>query len=121
MQGEPGTSTDGHIKDGSGRPVTPAANSSGGEALSRPALDNPNSAGSIMPAPLTSGEAAVATPAYVYAIGKIEPRFPPSRPRRNLRRRPDAPKRPGFQTAGRSTRSCHSAKIVTWRGNCAGS
>jgi hypothetical protein len=29
-----------------------------------------------MPAPLTSGEAAVATPAYVYAIGKIEPRFP---------------------------------------------
>jgi hypothetical protein len=76
MQSEPVTSTDGHIKDGSGRPVTPAANSSGGEALSRPALDNPNNAGSIMPAPLTSGEAAVATPAYVYAIGQIDPRFP---------------------------------------------
>src|SRR5262249_23145026 len=41
-----------------------------------PALDNPNNAGSIMPAPLTSGEAAVATPAYVYAIGQIDPRFP---------------------------------------------
>jgi PatG C-terminal len=74
MQAEPGTSTDSHIEVSSGRPVTPAANSNGGEALPRPALDNSDNGGSV-PAPLTSGE-PVATPAYVYAIGRIEPRFP---------------------------------------------
>jgi len=75
MPGEPGTSTDNHIGESSARPVTPAANSNGGEALSRPALDNSDNGGSVMPAPLTTGE-TVATPAYIYAIGQIEPRFP---------------------------------------------
>jgi hypothetical protein len=75
MQGEPGTSTDSHVGESSGRPIKPAANSSSGEALSRPALDTSDNGGSTMPAPLTSGN-TVATPAYMYAIGQIEPRFP---------------------------------------------
>jgi hypothetical protein len=75
MQGEPGTSTDSHVGESSGRPIKPAANSNSGEALSRPALDTSDNGGSTMPAPLTSGN-TVATPAYMYAIGQIEPRFP---------------------------------------------
>jgi len=74
MQGEPGTSTDSHMEEGSGRPVTPAT-SSNGRTLSRPAFDNSDNGGTLMPAPLTGSETA-ATPAYVYAIGRIEPRFP---------------------------------------------
>jgi PatG Domain len=73
MQGEPGTSTD--SQESSERPIKPAANPNGGEALSRPALDTSDNGGSIMPAPLTRGD-TVATPAYMYAIGQIEPRFP---------------------------------------------
>jgi hypothetical protein len=75
MQGEPGTSTESHVGESSERPIKPAANPNGGEALSRTALDTSDNGGSIMPAPLTSGD-TVATPAYMYAIGQIEPRFP---------------------------------------------
>src|SRR5262245_2454976 len=74
MQGEPGTSTDSHMEEGGGRPVTPAA-SSNGRTLSRPAFDNSDNGGTLMPAPLPGSETAP-TPAYVYAVGRIEPRFP---------------------------------------------
>jgi len=71
MGSEPRTSTESH----SGEPVRAAANANGG-AASPSAVDNPGNGGSMMPAPRAYGETGVATPAYVYAIGRIEPRFP---------------------------------------------
>lgn len=75
MQGKPGTSTDGHIGERSEGHVTAAANSPGGEALFTPTLDNPRNGGSMMSAPRAYAEAEASTPAYVYAAGRIEPRF----------------------------------------------
>lgn len=74
MQGEPGTSRDSRIGEGSAAPVTAASDSNGGEALSRLAFDRPDNGWSMTPSPLTKTE--VVTPAYVYAIGQIFPRFP---------------------------------------------
>src|SRR6516164_7355797 len=74
MGSEPRTSTEGHHGESSGGPVAAAANSSGGG--SPLAFDDPANGGSMMPAPRANGETGVATPAYVYAIGQIEPRFP---------------------------------------------
>jgi len=75
MGSEPRTSTEGHHGESSGGPVAAAANSSGGEG-SPLVFDDPANGGSMMPAPRANGETGVATPAYVYAIGQIEPRFP---------------------------------------------
>src|SRR5262245_42581807 len=74
MGSEPRTSTESHSGESSGGPVAAAANSNGGEA-SPSAFDNPGNSGSMMPAPRAYGETGVATPAYVYAAGRIEPRF----------------------------------------------
>jgi PatG C-terminal len=74
MQGEPATSTDSRSGESSGGPVTAAANSPAGAARSTP-YDNPRNGGSIMPAPQTYAEPEASTPAYVYAAGRIEPRF----------------------------------------------
>jgi hypothetical protein len=63
MQGEPGPST---FRESSGRPVTAAANSNGGGALPTPPFDGPGA----------NDEMEMATPAYAYAIGQIEARFP---------------------------------------------
>jgi PatG Domain len=68
MQGERGTSTDSHV-EGSRGPVTAAANSGGGEAL-------PDNGRGIMPSPQANADTGAMTPAYVYAIGRIQPRFP---------------------------------------------
>jgi hypothetical protein len=68
MQGERGIPTESHVV-GSGGPVTPAANSGGEEAL-------PDNGRSIMPTPQGSADIEAMTPAYVYAIGRIQPRFP---------------------------------------------
>ena len=75
MGSEPGLSTESHSGESSGGPVTAAANSNGGET-SQSAFQNPGNGGRMMPAPRANGETGVAPPAYVYAIGQIEPRFP---------------------------------------------
>ncbi len=74
MEGEP-NSTDSRATESGREPVAAAANSRGGELLSRSTFDADNG-GSIMAAPRADGEIGLATPAYVYAIGRIEPRFP---------------------------------------------
>ena len=73
MESELRTSTDSRIGESSRGPVTAAANSGGGEP---PTFDNPDSSESMMPSQRANGEMGVVTPAYVYAIGQIEPRFP---------------------------------------------
>jgi PatG Domain len=75
MGSEPGISTESHSGESSGGPVTAAANSTDGETSQSP-FQNPGNGGRMMPAPRAYGETGVATPAYVYAIGQIEPRFP---------------------------------------------
>jgi hypothetical protein len=74
MEGEPRSSTDSPIADTDREPVAAAANSSSGP-LSLSTFDADNG-GSIMPAPRADRETGLAMPAYVYAIGRIEPRFP---------------------------------------------
>src|SRR5262245_53067288 len=68
MQGDRGTSTDSHV-EGSGGSVTAAANSGGGEAL-------PDNGRGMMPSPQANADMGAMMPAYVYAIGRIQPRFP---------------------------------------------
>jgi hypothetical protein len=45
-------------------------------------------------APAPNGT-ATAAPNYIYAIGRIEPRFPDNRSKRNLRKPPAGPTHPG--------------------------
>jgi hypothetical protein len=76
MQGEPGISTDSRTTGSDRGLVTAAANSSSETPLSSPTFDNPDSSGSMTLTPQPNGEMGAVTPAYTYAIGRIEPRFP---------------------------------------------
>jgi hypothetical protein len=73
MQGEPETSNDSQI--GARRqPVTITPNSTGEGSLPPPVFDSPDNGRDMMRQ--GNVDTAVVAPAYVYAIGQIEPRFP---------------------------------------------
>jgi hypothetical protein len=75
MQSEPATSTESRSGESSAGHVTAAANPPAGDALATPAHDNPRNDGSMIPAPRSYAETELSAPAYVYAAGRIEPRF----------------------------------------------
>ena len=74
MQDEPETSATSAPEDGSPRTIAASANPSAEMPPSR-AYPGPES-GEVTPTPRPNGGVGVATPAYVYAIGRVEPRFP---------------------------------------------
>jgi hypothetical protein len=74
MQDEPEISAAG--TDDEGRPPAMAAAANPGRATPAQAYEAPQPAQDIMPSPQPDGGLRVAMPAYVYGIGRIEPRFP---------------------------------------------
>jgi hypothetical protein len=74
MQEDPEASSAGAHAEGS--PPAIAASANPGRATPAQAYDEPQPAQDVMPSPQPNGGVTAATPAYVYAIGRIEPRFP---------------------------------------------
>jgi hypothetical protein len=74
MQEDPETSAAG--AHGEGSPPAIAASANPGRATPAQAYEELQPAQDVMPVPQPNGGLAAATPAYVYAIGRIEPRFP---------------------------------------------
>jgi PatG Domain len=74
MQEDPETSAAGAHADGS--PPAIAASANPGRAVPAQAYEEPQPVQDVMPGPQPNGGLGVAMPAYVYAIGRIEPRFP---------------------------------------------
>jgi len=85
-------------------PITPQAGCPSCGAQGGATDPNPNGARTI---------------SYVYAIGKVEARFP-NLAAGNSPRRPAAQKLPGKPTNTPSTPFCPSVRIATWFVNCAG-
>jgi len=74
MQNEPAISTTSGHEEGGPPAVTASANP--GSATPAQAYDAPQVDDGSIPAPRPNGGVGAAMPAYVYAIGRIEPRFP---------------------------------------------
>jgi hypothetical protein len=74
MQDEPETSATSAPEDGSPRTIAPSVNP--GAANPAPAYETAQVDDGAMPSPRPNGGAGAVMPAYVYAIGRIEPRFP---------------------------------------------
>jgi hypothetical protein len=74
MQDEPEASAT--STDDAGSPRTIAASANPGAAMSAQAYAAPEVDEGAMPGPRPNGGIGAAMPAYVYAIGRIEPRFP---------------------------------------------
>jgi hypothetical protein len=74
MQDEPETSATSAPEDGSPRTIAPSVNP--GAANPAPAYETAQVDDGAMPSPRPNGGAGAVMPAYVYAIGRIESRFP---------------------------------------------